>query len=158
MVEILLDFIQAERTADWKAHLSAIASMLPFFFGMDRPNYSKWLPVYMTEMNQLCESHPSVYKEFMKGKHAVSRSTRPFSQVWTDMALEQSVNLDSKTQGGIVGISRKPGALESWFLTSHDRAAITTATKKMCGMQKTDDSGSHKKAGKQRMKRDEGDV
>ena len=112
----------------------------------------------MTEMNQLCESHPSVYEEFMKGKHAVSRSTRPFSQIWADMALEQSVNLDSKTQGGIVGISQKPGALERWFLTSHDRAAITSATKIMCGMQNADDSGSHKEAGKQRMKRDEGDV
>ena len=112
MVEILLDFIRAERTSDWKAHLSATASMLPFYFGMDRPNYSKWLPVYLTDMNQLCQSHPNVFEEFMEGKHAVSRSTRPFSKVWTDMALEQSVNLDSKTQGGIVGISQKPGALE----------------------------------------------
>ena len=70
----------------------------------------------------------------MNGNHPVSHSTQPFSQVWTDMALEQSVNLDSKKQGGIVGITQKSGALERWFLTSHQRAAMTTATKDMCGL------------------------
>ena len=48
-----------------------------------------------------------------------------FSLLWTDMASEQSVNLDSKSQGGIVGITQKPEALERWFLTCHERAAIT---------------------------------
>ena len=45
------------------------------------------------------------------------------------MALEQSINLDSKTNGGIIGISQKPGTLERWFLTSHERASITSAIK-----------------------------
>ena len=33
------------------------------------------------------------------------------------MALEQSINLDFKSKGGIVGISLKAKALQRWFVT-----------------------------------------
>lgn len=38
MVLVLLQFIKAERTGNWKLHLSATASMVPHFFSMDRVN------------------------------------------------------------------------------------------------------------------------
>lgn len=158
MVRMLLKFIRAERTSDWHLHLMATAEMTPLFFAMDRPNYSRWLPVYLIDMHELQETHPAVYQEFMEGNHAISRSGHPFAQVWTDMALEQSINLDSKTIGGIIGISQKPGALERWFLTSHERATITTALKEMCGLQDEDRVGTHKDASVSRKKRDEEDV
>ncbi|KAK3734695.1 hypothetical protein QZH41_002114 [Actinostola sp. cb2023] len=105
MVNALLQFIKAERTGNWNLHLSAVATMLPHFFAMDRPNYARWLPVYLADMKQLETKHPLVHQEFAQGGHAVSRSGKPFAQVWTYMALEQSVNADSKSKGGIVGIS-----------------------------------------------------
>ena len=37
-----------------------------------------------------------MFEETMNDNHAVSRSKQAFAQVWTDMALEQSINLDSK--------------------------------------------------------------
>ena len=49
------------------------------------------------------------------------------------MALKQSINADSKSQGGIVSISQRPTALHRWFLTSHEREAITTSLKIMYG-------------------------
>ena len=158
MVKILLDFIRSERTGNWLAHLSATPAMLPYFFAMDRPNYSKWIPIYLIDMRKLPDTHPKVHEEFMNGNHSVSRSGQSFSQVWTDMALEQSVNLDSKKHGGIIGITLKPDALERWFLTSHERAAITTATKEMCGLQDSDQIGTHKESSQNRMSRDEADV
>ena len=111
MVQLLLQFIRAERTIDWNLHLSATASMTPHVFAMDRQNYSWWLPIYLADMDLMPQVHPVVYHEFMSGNHAISRSSQ--TQVWTDMALEQSINLDSKTNGGIIGISQKPGTLES---------------------------------------------
>jgi len=63
--------------------------------------------------------------------------TMSFSQVWTDMAIEQSINLDSKKGGGIIGITKQPGALDRWFLISDERAAMTSATKLMCGLQES---------------------
>ena len=121
-------------------HLSATAAVTPHF-SMDRPNYSGWFLIYM-----LSETHPAVSEEFMFDKHAISRSTQHFAQMWIDMTLEQSTNLHSKTSGGIVGISQRPGALERWFLTCHERAAITTVMKEMCAIQDSDRDDTHREA------------
>ena len=132
--------------------------MIPHFFAMDRTNYARWMPIYLADMYKLEERHPNVFKEFSAGNHSVSRSQQPFGQVWTDMALEQSINLDSKSKGGIVGISRREDAVERWFLTSHERAAITHSLKEMCGLENYERVGTHKEAGASRMKRDQEDI
>lgn len=72
------------------------------------------------------------------------------------MALEQSINRNSKAKAGIVGISQEPGALEHWSLTSHQRVAITTGLKDMCDMQDNDYVSQHKEATNNRIKKDEG--
>lgn len=131
MVDLLLHFLQTERKGDWKLHLSAVAAMAPYFFAMDRHNYARWLPVYLADMHQIESKHPRVHDEFMSGNHVVCRSSHPFSQVSTDMALEQSINADSKAKGGIIGISIMPSTLQRCFLTSHERAAITSSLKSM---------------------------
>ena len=129
MVNIVFQFIKAERTADLDLHLTAVGAMLLHFLATDRQNYARWLPIYLADMNSLAAAHSRVYEEFMSGSHAVSRSSQPFVQVWTDMALGQSINADSKGKGGIVGISQTPTALNRWFLTARERASITSALK-----------------------------
>eukprot|EP00058_Branchiostoma_floridae_P009808 XP_002595296.1 hypothetical protein BRAFLDRAFT_128105 [Branchiostoma floridae] len=158
MVLLLLQFIKAERSGDWSLHLASTACMVPCFNSMDRTNYARWLPVYLADMRRLPETHPQVHNAFMAGDHAISRSNQPFAKVWTDMALEQSINLDSKTSGGIVGISQRPGALERWFATVHERVAVVTALKEMCGIADSDLIATHKEARDGRVKRDEDDV
>ena len=160
MVNVLLHFLQAERTGDWnsKLHLSAIAAMTPYFFAMDRHNYVRWLPVYLADLHKIESKHPRVYVEFMRGNHVVCRSSHPFSQVSADMALEQILtNADLKAKGGIVGISMRPAALRRRFLTSHERAAITLSLKSMYAVVTEDRLGeSHKESSKNRVLRDEG--
>ncbi|KAL9975370.1 hypothetical protein ACROYT_G012525 [Oculina patagonica] len=158
MVMLLLRLIRAEREGLWSLHLNAVAEMTPYFSVMDRVNYARWLPVYIADMRLLPTLAPEVHQEFENGNHPVSRSEQPFSQVWTDMAVEQTVNLDSKARGGIIGISRNPSALKRWFLTSHERSAITASTKLMCGIDDSSRIGSHKESGKPRKIRDEIDV
>ena len=133
MVDILLQFIKAERSGNWDLYLSALDKMTPHFFAMDRPNYAQWLPVYITDMNMLESSHPKVHEEFLAGNFSVSHSGHPFSQVSTNIALEQCINADSKSKGGIVGMSQSPAALERWFLTARERASVTTALREMYG-------------------------
>lgn len=53
MMMILLQFIKAERSANWPLHLTATTAMVPYFYAHDRPNYSRWLPVYLADMAQL---------------------------------------------------------------------------------------------------------
>lgn len=98
-------------------------------------------------MQLLEKTAPGVHDEFITGNHAVSRSSQPFNQIWTDMAHEQSVNRDSKIKGGIVGISQKAGALERWFATAHERAAVTTALKELCGIRGDGRTSAHKEGG-----------
>ena len=77
------------------------------------------------------------------------------------MALEQSVNRDSKTKGGIVGITLQKNALDRWFLTAHVRAAVTSAMREICSISNDDEQVSelnHKEIGKKRRCRDERDV
>ncbi|KAK3719580.1 hypothetical protein QZH41_006794 [Actinostola sp. cb2023] len=114
------------------------------------PNYARWMPVYLADMNQLERKYPLVYKEFVGGNHSISRSGQPFSQVSTDMALEQSVNADSKRMGGIIGISQSQAAVERWFLTAHERAAMTTALKEAYGIQNRSEDLAHKRKQHQR--------
>ncbi|KAJ8026436.1 hypothetical protein HOLleu_31251 [Holothuria leucospilota] len=115
MIQMLLQFLRAEPCGDWLLYLSIIDPMTPHFYAFDIPNYSKWLPVYLADMNNLPQSHPIAHQPFINGKHSVNRSGNPISNVSSDMALEESINRDSKTKGGIVGISKESGALERWF-------------------------------------------
>ena len=48
MVKLLLQFVKNERAGNWELHLLSVSAMVPYFFAMDRPNYSHWLPVYIT--------------------------------------------------------------------------------------------------------------
>ena len=156
MVNALLQQIKAEHSGNWDLYLSTLAVITPDFYAFDRPNYSRWLPIYIEDMRKLKSKHPQVYEEFTAGNFSISRSGHPFSQVAADMALEQSVNADSKSKGGIVGISQSPAALERWFLTAHVRASVTTSLKEMCGEE--DRATGHKEATPPRVKRDEEDV
>lgn len=58
MVQLLLLFVRATRTTDWDLHLSAIRSMLPWFFAYDRVNYARYLPLYWLEMSCVQDTHP----------------------------------------------------------------------------------------------------
>ena len=58
MVELLLLFIRGTRANDWDLHLSAVRSMLPWFFAYDRINYQRYLTSYWLEMSTLDCSHP----------------------------------------------------------------------------------------------------
>ena len=47
MVEVLLMFLRATRENNWDLHLSAVRSMLPWFFATDRVHYARYGTVYM---------------------------------------------------------------------------------------------------------------
>ena len=53
IIMVITLFIRAERTGNWNLHLAATSAMTPHFFAHNRPNYSRWLPVYLAGMKQL---------------------------------------------------------------------------------------------------------
>jgi len=156
MVQVLLQFIRAEREGLWNLHVVTFARMLPWMALYDHTNYLRWGSVYLSDMQQLDRVAPNVYTEFTEGNFVVKESDGKFNQVSTDLALEH-VNKLGKIAGGIIGITRTDSARDRWCLTYNDRARLADDTKQMFGLSSAA-AVEHKEAGKSRMKRDETDV
>ena len=62
------------------------------------------MTVYWSKMGNLTKSHPAAYSELKRGSFAVQRSDNAFAQVAVDHAIEQTINQDSKTHGGIIPV------------------------------------------------------
>ena len=58
MVQVLLMFLRATRENDWDLHLSAVRSMLPWFFATDRVHYARYGAAYWLEMLCIEKTHP----------------------------------------------------------------------------------------------------
>ena len=101
MACLLLCFIRSIR-GDWNLHLTCIRDMLPWMFAYDCTNYSRYLSVYWCDMMSLEDTHPSTHEAFKAGDFVVQRSSSAFSQVAVDQTIEQTINRDTKSKGGIV--------------------------------------------------------
>lgn len=62
------------------------------------------------------------------------QSDHGFAAVACDQTIEQTVNRDSKTKGGIVGFSLNRSSVHRWLLAQSERAAITRKCKEMAGV------------------------
>ena len=157
MVGILLDYIRSTRTGDWKLHLLTIRKMIPRFFAYDRVNYSRQLTLYWYEMTVLPKTHLDAHEEFPRGEVCVQHSNWAFRQISVDQAIEQTINRDSKTKGGIIGFSQKPGAVQKWIASAHRRAEISPNCLDMAGLCENI-TRLHKDRGANRIKKDEASV
>ena len=138
MVEILLDFIRANRDGDWSLHLSSFAAMLPWMTIYDHTNYARWGPVYLAEMKGLEISHPELYQEFMEGNFVVKRKDGRFNQVPIDQATEWQ-NKICKISNGIIGITRNDTARDKFCITWAERSFVSHSTRLMLNLEDTND-------------------
>ena len=72
----LLQFIKSERTGNRELHLKSVAAMVPHFFAMNRPNYARWLPVYIMDMRSW---HRSILRYTRNSLMAITLSVVPTS-------------------------------------------------------------------------------
>ena len=84
--------------------------MVMFFFNF----VVRYATAYWLEMAGLEETHPWVHGQLMeKGSWTVQRSdSRAFSSIAADQAIEQTLNRDSKTSGGLIGPTLSVGMFE----------------------------------------------
>ena len=160
MVCLLLRFVRSSRIGDWDLHLQCIREMLPWCFAYDRQNYARFMTYYWLQMTQLPQTHPEADLFLRSGGFSVQRSNNSFAMVPSDQAIEQSMNRETKTTGGIVGFSRHPGTVQRWVLTAHDRAAVADVCMEHCGLDDATEERDtmHKECQTSRMARDETDV
>ena len=132
-IQIMLENIRAERSGDWKGHLASQANMLPYFFCTNKQNYSRWLPVYLLEM--LVDLPEELEAKFEAGEFTFRICPNAsFNGIWTDMAVEKTVIRDSKSDSGIVGVTRRKGALLRWYLSRHIMGNYSEVVKHRAGL------------------------
>ncbi|KAJ4939568.1 hypothetical protein JOQ06_029013 [Pogonophryne albipinna] len=156
--DLLLRILRSEREADFQLHLNSMCEVIPWFRAAGRTNYAKYMPVYVAEMKALEHEQPEAYTFMQEGGFVVRRSEdHSFNCVATDQALEQTINREGKSQGGVVGFTLRKAALTRWLMTRHVTTAYVDAMKELCD---TDAKGpkAHKEHGASRMDRDEGDI
>lgn len=157
LVQILLNFVRAEREGNWELHLEAFQQMLPLMAAYDHTNYTRWGIVYLADMKNLQQTAPAVYNEFTSGNFGVKRTEGAFNQLPTDQALEH-INKLCKIAGGLVGITRNRPALDRWMLTCNDLAQIVDEISSHARRSKNKPTHSIKEVGHHRLQRDEGDL
>ena len=102
MIQILRQFIKAERTGNWPLHLQSIQYMLPFLAASGHNLYTKTAYVYLMTMQALEKDHPDVYESFTNGNHVIRRSDRYWAGISTDLFIEQVLMRSVKTAGGLM--------------------------------------------------------
>ena len=101
-ITIVKQYILAERTSNWKLHLSSVAKMLNLFAATGHVHYTKSARFYLQQMSHLEHTAPEVFSAFANsGLHAVHRSDKVWSGLWTDLIIEQVMMQSLKMPGGL---------------------------------------------------------
>ncbi|KAG1665347.1 AP-4 complex subunit mu-1 [Nymphon striatum] len=91
-------------------YVESLIELMPWFFALDRTNYSRWLSVHIRDMENLPIKHPEILKQFKAGKFTFQKTEHAFSSMPLDQAHEQN-NLLVKGDGGAIGLTESPQAL-----------------------------------------------
>ena len=103
-------FIRAIRERNFSMYIDALCQLMPLFFALDHPNYSRWLSVHVRDMINVDARNPEIAEEFKNGKFALAKTSAPFSAIAIDHAHEQNNGL-MKGDGGTIGLTESPSAL-----------------------------------------------
>ena len=112
---LVLSFIRSLRESDFELYKETLSSLIPYFFGLDHVNYSRWLPIHLRDMVSLESKHSSINREFAKGNFTIRKSTTVFSNMAIDQAHEQT-NAVVKDDGGAIGLTEDSVALRRWMV------------------------------------------
>jgi len=92
-----------------------------------------------------------------EGGFVIRRSkSRIFNCVPTDQALEQTINREAKSQGGVIGLTLRKGTLLRWLMTRHTTGEYAEAFNDLCNSSSKDKL--HDELGNTRIQRDKKDV
>ena len=157
MIQILQQFIKAERTGNWKLHLSSLRNMLPFLAAAGHNNYTKSAYLYLQNMSKLRSKNPEVNQHFLDGLHIARRSDRYWAGLPLDLMIEQVLMRSVKTTGGL---TRGRGMSEIqhlvWLLSRPACSEVNLAMQDLLGIT-YQTSVQHKDLSESRQEKDHAD-
>ncbi|KAL7289552.1 hypothetical protein TKK_0016524 [Trichogramma kaykai] len=155
LITIMLQFIEAERTGNWKLHLQSIREMLPVFHAAGHFAYAKSAQMYLQDMDELSYQmdDEEYYKLTKEGFFTIRRTDKAWSGVWSDMVIEQTLNrffgTDLKHGRGVT-----EGVVARYLLAMPAAFNIMNSLEEYCGLESYS-SEQHVDLTNQRMNKDE---
>ena len=109
------DFTRNIRMSDLEVFISCLPKLTNIFFGLNHPNYARWLIKYYDSILKLSETHPELYNEFKQGWFAIRRTEKLFSSTAIDLMLEQTIHAEVASQSlGVLSITNSISARQHW--------------------------------------------
>ena len=103
-VQLIRDFIRAERLSDFDQHLAAVACMLPVFAATTHSQYAKGARLYLELMDMKVGEDTALGKAFReKGCHTVNYRPDEWIGAFTDQTIEEKFMRPAKSRGGMTG-------------------------------------------------------
>ena len=134
MIDLLRQYIRAERLGNWQLHLNTTMEMLPYFAASGHNNYLKSSHIYLQKMQQLPQTHPDVYHHFCNGLHVIRRSDRLWAGLSADLIIEQCLMRNLKTSGGLThGAGMTDLQRTTWTLSMPVCAAVHSSMQNLSG-------------------------
>ncbi|VDI23197.1 Hypothetical predicted protein [Mytilus galloprovincialis] len=135
MVDLLRNFIKAERTGNWTLHLQTIQKMLPYFAAAGHNLYLKSAYVYLQQMHGLSRTNPAINEALMSGFHVMRRSDRFWSGLSSDLIIEQVLMRCIKTTGGLTrGRGMTDAQRSLWILSMPQCIQMNEAMQQVTGV------------------------
>ena len=151
-IKIVKIFILAERTGNLHLHLVTMEQMINLFAGTGHVHSAKSSRLYLQLMMDLQNDFPWLYKEFTNhGFNTVLRSERYWSELWTDLVIEQVLMRSIKSRGGLTR------DFLQWVYSVHKTGAVNEDMADFTGL-KTYNSEKHAELDKSRKTRDYTDL
>ena len=112
--------------------------MLSLFAATGHNNYAKSSRLYIQQMENLSESHPQLYEQFLNGHHSVRRSDRFWAGLSLDLVIEQTMMRAIKSRGGLTrGRGMHETVREAWLSTLTERVGVRAALSHVTGTQRS---------------------
>lgn len=160
MIQIIKDFIRAERSGNFELHLKCIEHMIPYFHSSGHNNYSKSAHLYLQDMRTLkTEMSEYEYELFVaQGYFTIRRSHKFWSGVWSDMTIEQVLMRTMKTRGGLThGRGFSDSVLIKFVATMIFLVSVCNQVENFCNV-RSYSSEQHVDSRESRISRDVADV
>ena len=102
-INVAKEFIYAGRTSNWNMHLNALSKMVNLFAATGHINYAKRVRLFLRQINKLPETHLWLYNEFVNGNDTAQQINHIWTDIWTDLAIEQTMMRSIMSRGGLTG-------------------------------------------------------
>ena len=120
---ILLTFVRSIRICDFQMFIPSLENIVPWMFSLDHVHYSRWMPIFIQNLNDLKLWHNDIYEQFLNGDFTMVKSLKKFSAIAEDQVHEQNNKL-IQAEGGAIGILDSKDALIKWMIAGPELADI----------------------------------